>query len=1129
MKRTLSKTAHFLTPVLATLLAAGPTVADDTEIFTGAAFADTQPNVLFILDTSGSMDNLVEASANYDPAVTYDGDCPADRVYWSTSAYDVPSCSSNYWFNASALKCDAALAGFSAEGRYRDRIARYNPSSNTYYRRWYNLRTDRKSHMVDCKADHGIHGDGVDATKLWAAERAYGPYQASSGAPRVLDWDNERRYTLYSSNFVNFSESPAAQPKTRLQVMKEVIANVLNNSTGINVGVMRFSRGGNGGMVVVPMTPIEDGGREASISAVNSFWHEGNTPLSESLYEAVRYYRGMTPYFGLDTYGNNYVAQPSVASSMANGKYISPIVDQCQQNFIVLLTDGDPVSDYQADTATANLTGFEAATGRESCSGNCLDELAGYLRNHDLNDDLYEDQVVDTYTIGFATDQQLLQDTADAGNGEYYTADNADSLTEAFANILDDIQSKDASFTSPALAVNSFNRLNHLNDLYFTVFTPSTRPHWSGNLKRYRLDRLDGETRILDVNNAEAVDPLTGAFAEDSQSYWTLGGPDGFDAAAGGFASRLLTDRRVYTNATGATNKVNLSAAANRLHEDNPLITAELLGVAGDDRLDVIRWARGVDSEDQPLNILGDAMHSKPTIVSFGGTEENRDLTLFYTTNDGYLHAVNPNAGNAEELEVFSFVPYDLLGNLKYLVTNERRDPPKMYGLDGQMTYWIDGDDGDGIVESGEKPMLYFGTRRGGNSYYAMDVSNRSAPKLAWKIQGGTGDFAELGESWSEMSLAKVKINGQAKDVLIFGGGYDADQDEAGISRDDDIGRAIYMVDARTGERLWWAANATDHTSANLALADMTNSIPSNLRVIDMNSDGYDDRFYVGDMGARVWRFDIDNYGNTGAADLVSGGVIADLGGDGPANNRRFYYAPSVSLVSDEWHGNFLAVSIGSGHRANPLGTTGKFVDDRFYMLKDPYVYAPLRDSETQEPIYSSIGEVDLLDVTATLEPEVDDLNGKSGWMIRRSGNEKVLAPALTADGRIFFNTYTPEASVGTLSCETRSVAGTALNYAVSIVTGSPRQNPPGDPDCGGRCEETVGPIPPEPVLVFLEPEEDDDGGGGDGGGGGGDGDGGDEECDGIADVRMVIGTELRNPSICTSPIRTYWLADDTE
>jgi len=43
------------------------------------------------------------------------------------------------------------------------------------------------------------------------------------------------------------------------------------------------------------------------------------------------------------------------------------------------------------------------------------------------------------------------------------------------------------------------------------------------------------------------------------------------------------------------------------------------------------------------------------------------------------------------------------------------------------------------------------------------------------------------------------------------------------------------MVDAETGARLWWAANAEDHSDASLPLADMTHSIPSDLRVIDVN------------------------------------------------------------------------------------------------------------------------------------------------------------------------------------------------------------------------------------------------------------------------------------------------------
>ena len=157
MTKTAIKLGHLAAPLLAVLMATPPAYADDTEIFTGAAFADTQPNVLFILDTSGSMGTEVEGTANYDPAVTYDGDCPADRIYWSSSAFDPPSCDSSYWFYASALRCDAAVTGFAAEGKYRDRIARFNPSSNDYYRRWYSLRTDRKSHIVELKFFGGLN------------------------------------------------------------------------------------------------------------------------------------------------------------------------------------------------------------------------------------------------------------------------------------------------------------------------------------------------------------------------------------------------------------------------------------------------------------------------------------------------------------------------------------------------------------------------------------------------------------------------------------------------------------------------------------------------------------------------------------------------------------------------------------------------------------------------------------------------------------------------------------------------------------------------------------------------------------------------------------------------------------
>ena len=127
--------------------------------------------------------------------------------------------------------------------------------------------------------------------------------------------------------------------------------------------------------------------------------------------------------------------------------------------------------------------------------------MAAYLQNHDLNTKLEEDQVVSTYTIGFASDQALLQTTADRGNGRYYTADNASELTDAFTRIIDDLVKRNVTFTGPSVSVNTFNRLTHRDELYFAMFQPSNYTHWAGNLKRYRLGSVDGESAIRSVSD----------------------------------------------------------------------------------------------------------------------------------------------------------------------------------------------------------------------------------------------------------------------------------------------------------------------------------------------------------------------------------------------------------------------------------------------------------------------------------------------------------------------------------------------------------------------------------------------------------------------------------------------------
>src|SRR5690606_25023138 len=148
--------------------------------------------------------------------------------------------------------------------------------------------------------------------------------------------------------------------------------------------------------------------------------------------------------------------------------------------------------------------------------------------------------------------------------------------------------------------------------------------------------------------------------------------------------------------------------------------------------------------------------------------------------------------------------------------------------------------------------------------------------------------------------------------------------------RTDHFGNALYIVDSETGELIWHGARS----GGTREFPDMRYSIPADVKVIDLDADGFADRMYAADMGGQIWRFDIFN--GEPASNLVTGGVIARLGSagiDNPtrADTRRFYYAPDVALATTR-AGTFLHIGIGSGYRAHQNETDN---ENRFYALRD--------------------------------------------------------------------------------------------------------------------------------------------------------------------------------------------------
>jgi len=303
-----------------------------------------------------------------------------------------------------------------------------------------------------------------------------------------------------------------------------------------------------------------------------------------------------------------------------------------------------------------------------------------------------------------------------------------------------------------------------------------------------------------------------------------------------------------------------------------------------------------------------------------------------------------------------------------------------------------------GLKNVAGKKYMFFGMRRGGMHYYAMDVTDPAAPSLMWTIEGGSGSFQEMGQSWSEPIVTNVMHGGTKKLALVFGGGYDTNQDVTTVNTPDNRGRAVYIVDALTGAKLWSAgpnSNTTiptpDTHDLDLALA---NSIAGDVTVVDFNNDTIADRLYFGDTGGSVWRVDITGDLNGTSGTAYSGYELADLHGSVAADNRQFFARPIVAFTAN----GKLAVAVGSGNRAHPLDKT---VQDRFYVIYDP------NSNGVPSTTPSALTDNDLQDLTGITAGFTSST--LAGWRIDLNvSGEKVFNDAKISNGEIFMSTYFP-------------------------------------------------------------------------------------------------------------------------
>ncbi len=1118
IRRAAMRVATLLAVALLGLL--NPVRAEDIDIYISGAgvIPDEKPSILIIFDNSGSMSTTVPNSSEaYVSTNTYTGSYNASRLYWTTGS----SCASigsgsNQWFTASNNRCQSSLTPLNSQGFYQgDRIARWNGSN-----RWANLTGGNNPTNVDCKTDYdnSIADTGGLGYPRNNQGGVNGPYTTNRLLMNIT-WSNFNRPLLCTGNYMNYLNSPAAQNQTRIQLAKKVVKDIVDTTVNVRFGLMIFNRNTpagsyNGGRIVSNIKDMTDANKTALKSIVDSLSASTWTPLSETLWEAYRYFAGLTVDYGDDDTSQTPARDTTAESS---GTYISPFEFACQQAYIILVTDGEPTKDTSANSGIQALPGVGTCdnTGNLNTDsehgGQCLDDLAGYMYNNDVLTTRSGNQRVITYTIRIKgateSDSGLLTETANQGGGKAYTAVTSQEITSSFQAAVSEILATTTSFAAPSLSVNAFNRLQTSSEVYFALFKPADTTQWAGNVKKFSFNTATD--KVYDQLGVAAIDPQTKKLKPTACSYWqaSCAEADGDNVTKGGAGAKIpaRASRLIYTwTGSGAPSNVVLNVDAHKLTVANSAVTLAMLGIAasGDqttddtNRANRINWIRGEDLTDEDDDGVtnedrwkfGDPLHSRPLVITYN----NAIKKIFVGGNDGMLRMINEPTG----VEDWAFLPKELLPLQGTLFDNlATQTPPHPQGLDGTPVAWIKDVDGDGVIEpnDGDFARVIVGQRRGGKYYYALDVTpdtdGNVFPKLMWQIEGGIAgtDFFKLGQTWSPPVITNIRFGtgsgneATVKTVMIVGGGYESSLDKSWGKDDTNgttvaSGNAVYIIDPVNGQRLWWASRTG--SGATLALANMEYSIPSEVGIYDSNGDGETDRLYVGDTGGQLWRIDLSptlrlntNGDSTGARLFVANG---DADSTTAADNRKFFYPPAIAPVTDQTYSldaTYDLVVIGSGNREDPLNTA---VHDQFYAIRDinTGIYIPSG--------FTPLTNTNLLDLTANINPTTGQLKGSEashimGWYLnmQESGGswlgEKVLAASIILDGVVYFNTYSPADPNNNTGCTVQE--GSARSYAVEALTGEPSfdRNGDGSEQVSDRYAAIGSGIPTEVVPVYHD------------------------------------------------------------
>lgn len=606
--------------------------------------------------------------------------------------------------------------------------------------------------------------------------------------------------TRYSGDYISYVVSLAINNGTRdfttgaipndyrINVARNVSTALVTSNRTLRMGLSTFNpatsnNSGNGGYIarsISDLAPVSgsvtqaqaDTNYNALISSINALSAVANTPLAETYYEITRYMRGMAPY---------YNSTPTT--------YTSPIQYRCQKNYGVVITDGlptfdrtFPTNDPLGGTRLPNWDGVNNDGNNLNGDGEgdtlYLDDIAKFAFDIDMrstgtdaagkswNAVDFPKQNLNTYTVGFTAANDMLSDAASYGQGKYYQATDSTGLNAALSSALSDITSKAGSGGS---GVASGTTLASGTSYFQTSYDPKD---WRGTIKSFGFTSSGAVNTSTTLWTTDTT-IVPGTTAPTYQS-WNTASNAAVTLAYGNFspAQQTTLSQSLPTGITGndlvewskGTNKTGLKVRNVLLGDiiNSPLVLA-------------------APTDKTAADLSGDSTYSAYLTTKAA----NMNANLVVNANDGFVNIINSANGTRR----YAYMPSSVLPSLRLIA-----DPTYINGVSHK--FLVDGQVGVFDAQSGTawKTLAIGGTGAGGKTFYGLQLFDASAGnviKALWEVSAPTSAnsvnaFNDLGYAYARPEVARLA---DGRWAAFISNGYGSN---SGVA-------ALYVLDVRDG------------------------------------------------------------------------------------------------------------------------------------------------------------------------------------------------------------------------------------------------------------------------------------------------------------------------------------------